>query len=500
MNKQKKKGIFYYLNPRHLSDEVASMNMKVDWKKAILAYVLFVCAMIGAGYGFRLDFLPYTISLIVVGFVLFPYLTYLFYKQQYEEIRFGDVNNYIERTLYNFKANPIIADTLKKTATTFQPGPMKNLIELASKAVITDGDKAALEYIEMEYDNTYIKQMHRLMLSVASKGGDYSESADLLLQFRREWMERTTSFQRQKKKRRISSIMAIGISLLICIVMERLLIYATANPNGISKLPLVEIVTCITIIGDFFIYLTVQKLAAGSWLQSTTTNSDKKIKETYYKATHFDKKKAIRDAAIMEVLPLAIAIGGYLLNIRIMYAIAGIMAIYVAFNPFLQQSKRKKLLHSELNVAFPRWLMNIALLSQSNSVRVSLQKSVEEAPVVMLPELIKLNNALNENPGSKEPYYDFLKDFHMSYVSSAMQMLEAIDTGTGVNTKKQINELIAFNGTLLDKAEREANDNVLAGFLILDWAPSGVASFKMVVDMVVFMLVFMGSFGTLMNV
>ena len=88
----------------------------------------------------------------------------------------------------------------------------------------------------------------------------------------------------------------------------------------------------------------------------------------------------------------------------------------------------------------------------------------------------------------------------MSYVSSAMQMLEAIDTGTGVNTKKQINELIAFNGTLLDKAEREANDNVLAGFLILDWAPSGVASFKMVVDMVVFMLVFMGSFGTLMNV
>ena len=86
----------------------------------------------------------------------------------------------------------------------------------------------------------------------------------------------------------------------------------------------------------------------------------------------------------------------------------------------------------EINAAFPQWLMQMALLLQSNNVRRSIESSISGAPKILKPELETLVNDLKGMPNSERPYLAFLKRFHLSPVQSAMKMLYSISSlGSG---------------------------------------------------------------------
>jgi hypothetical protein len=127
--------------------------------------------------------------------------------------------------------------------------------------------------------------------------------------------------------------------------------------------------------------------------------------------------------------------------------------------------------------------MDVSLLLQSENVQVALQKSYDDAPLLLKPELKLMLQQLSQKPTDMEPYLSFLEDFALPEVQSSMKMLYSISEGTGGNATSQITDIIRRNQVLMNQAERMKNEDALAGMYVLFLAPQVTGGAKMLVDM-----------------
>ena len=151
----------------------------------------------------------------------------------------------------------------------------------------------------------------------------------------------------------------------------------------------------------------------------------------------------------------------------------------------------EKTLTREIKYAFPNWLLDLVLLLQSENVQVALQKSREYVPSVLRKELEVLTERLEMQPESSEPYHQFLKEFSIPEIHSAMGILYSLSIGNSGNADKQISELVEKNLELLDVTESELLKSSASGMYVLFLVPVLTASFKLVVDMVLLMIEFL---------
>ena len=132
-----------------------------------------------------------------------------------------------------------------------------------------------------------------------------------------------------------------------------------------------------------------------------------------------------------------------------------------------------------------QWMMELALLLQTDNVQVSIWKSLETAPTVLRPELELLVEKFEEAPHSMRPYAEFLDGYDLYDIKSAMKMLYSVSTsGTG-NIGEQIADLIKKQNSLMDKAEKISNNDALAGMSSINMMPMLFCIVKSVVDMTI---------------
>ena len=72
-----------------------------------------------------------------------------------------------------------------------------------------------------------------------------------------------------------------------------------------------------------------------------------------------------------------------------------------------------------------------------------------------------------------------------------MKMLYALSSGNAGDVTKQVEELIERNNTMLDKSERLVQEDKIAGMKIYILLPSLLASFKLMIDMALLLVVFL---------
>ena len=96
-----------------------------------------------------------------------------------------------------------------------------------------------------------------------------------------------------------------------------------------------------------------------------------------------------------------------------------------------------------------------------------------------------------ENPESNEPYMNFMKEFQMIEVQSAMGMLYSISSGRGGDADLQIDEILSKNASLLSQSENAANDGRLAALYWQFLFPSIIGGGKLVADMTLVTIAFM---------
>ena len=102
---QKKKHIFYYLNPKNFNKEIHRYNADIsNWQfiKFLLAtYVGLIIFMII----FKLH-IPYMAVILGVVTLFLPSIFLLNLRTGYEIKRFESVNAYLEQLLYSFRRKP----------------------------------------------------------------------------------------------------------------------------------------------------------------------------------------------------------------------------------------------------------------------------------------------------------------------------------------------------------------------------------------------------------
>lgn len=492
--KKRLKKIIYLTSPKNIAAEVRKMGFDKNPISTIITYYLIFAAVSVITFVlYKLPFI-YIPMFVATGIIAVPLLVINAYRKIYEKTKFADVSQYIEQMLYSFDENKKILKSLQDVKPLFENSRMGDAINKAIEDVQRYGNKVALENFEKKYDCQKINQMHKFMLEVEQTGGNFHNSVNLLLAERKDWNERTLLFKRSKDNMRITIFASILCSFLICGMMIRIL----PDDVKIADVFITQISTVLLFIVDTVLFYIADNKCSQSILNDLVVRKDKDVKRNYEYVVSYDPKLEFSKNIKAIFIPVVLFIGGIALfgvsgsNVigGIPIVLGVIMFFRVLFYGKIKYRKALKNTIDEINLQFPRWLIKMALLVQSNSIQVALYKSIPEAAPVLQPELIALHNALRDNPTSNAPYINFMKRFNLPEITASMKMFYAISAGVGSDVSRQIDNIISRNTALLDKAEKDANDKFLAGMQVLFFTPQITSSIKMLIDMSMFMLMF----------
>ncbi len=436
-----------------LSDELSAYGYVFSPGKAAVRYAAVIAGMFILGRFFGLHLLPQVV-MFLAGMIVLPLLIRNSYRNRYYQQKFSDLNIYMEQFLYSFMKSRKVLTTLEDTHDLFEEGEMKRTISMAIDHIRntyneSDFEEKALQIIEKRYPYQGLTIMHRFALRTEALGGEYRESIDLLLESRRMWADRVYALQQEKKVKRREIVLSIITSLLLCSVVYYM---AGQMDLDVSGNPLAQVVTVIVLILDLLIYYRADSRLTAGYLANDTDREVEYVKQ-YKRFVNYGN----------------------------------------GFLDRLGKKAAKKKLSEYIKACFPEWLMQLSLLMQSENVQMAIFKSVDHAPEILKPELMKMVGRLQLNPTDKSAYMDFLSEFTLPEVRSAMKMLYSISEGKGGEARGQIADIIRRNQEMSDKAKRAADSDSLAGMYALFLAPQLTGGLKLVCDMILLFVVYMGS-------
>ena len=201
-----------------VSDELKKYGYVFSGKKTAIELAFVFGLVIFLGVVFSLDIF-YEVVLGIICLLFLPLFLKNYAKSKYVQQRFSDLNIYIEQFLYSFEKSGKILDTLRDVLEIFDEGMMKKKISMAinhiENSYDSNAEADALGIIEREYEYEGLKLIHDFALSVEREGGEYRNSAHILLEDRRMWMERNVEHLNEKRQGRVKVLLSIIMTLLI---------------------------------------------------------------------------------------------------------------------------------------------------------------------------------------------------------------------------------------------------------------------------------------------
>ena len=438
--------------------------------------------------------LNWVCTAVVLVFLLIMQHFHRIKGQRFQEARkrFLDVSLYIDTLLYSFLKEQKIIRAFEDVKSTLADGHMKETVSRAIDHMMLTFDETevfvdAMRIIENEYKCNRIVNAHEFMAHAEYYGGDIKESARILLKDKSAW-ERRILRNIEDRQRMFHQII---LSVVTSVIISGIILCLPVLSMDISSNIIVQILSAALIVLDDLIILWGQKFLEVDYLGIDLLPEDdkhaKKLEE--YKA--YNPAKELRASILMAVIP-ALASAFFLYTDRQWSAVAAMGAALICLNQHrIGHRLMKKNLIADVKSAFPKWLMDLALLIQSENVQVAIQKSREHIPVVLKEEVNTLVERLDVEPESSDPYHRFLDCLNLPEINAAMGMLYAVSIGNSGNCGSQIDELITKNLEMLDVADTARLKDKTAGMYLLFLAPVITASFKMIVDMAIFLISFL---------
>lgn len=415
-------------------------------------------------------------------------------RRKLQENRFQELSVYMDTILYAFSKEGKIDAALSDVYMALETGTLKNVVKQALSHMHmtfddTDVVRNSLAMIEKEYPARRLQNIHAFMLHVESYGGEIERPVELLLTDKEMWEVRIKSAIQTREKMFRDVVLSVLMSLLICGIVQHIPVMNV----DISQNLVAQVGTFLVCLFDELILLRGYRLVALDWVAYDETNEDAYYERKVQEYQRSDGKKERRFSVISGVIAAAIAVQCFRMGKVWLGAGALIIMTFLLYQHQIGRRVARKQLVKEVQRAFPNWLMDLVLLLQSENVQVALQKSRSHVPGVMKAELKNLVERLEIDPEDALPYHQFLQQYGIPEIQSAMSMLYSIAAGHGGNSSKQIGDLIKRNQKMLAQAEEQKTADMSAGLYLLFLAPVVTASFKMLVDMSVFMFRFLGS-------
>ncbi|MCM1106469.1 MAG: hypothetical protein NC355_05955 [Blautia sp.] len=458
-----------------------------------MIYLAFLVAMYTLALLLRLHWIT-ALLLTLYGLMVLPKHCRLYQGMLLQRKRFTEAAEYLDTLLYAFSKEEKVDIALENVEAAMH-GSMQRVVRdsldhLRMTYDDTDVMRESLRRIEEAYPCARIATVHDFVVHVENYGGRIERAVDLLLSDKKRWEKRILLAMKERSKMFTDIIMSIAASLIIC----GIILYMPVMDMDISKNVICQALTAVMLVLDERILLRAQKMMAPDWLLMDL-DSDPKDKKRMEDYKNYCAAKEQR-LSLVFALPCILGAGAAFRFGKSVLT-AGLLALSLLMlnQHRLGHGLAGRNLRKSIQCAFPTWLLDIVLLLQSENVQMSMRKSVEHVPAVLESELLLLNDRLELEPEAAEPYHAFLQDFEIPEVHAAMSMLFSISMGHSLQADRQLSELIDRNLAMLDAAEKERLANLSSGMYLLFLAPVLTASFKLVVDMAVFMLSFITGVG-----
>jgi len=412
-------------------------------------------------------------------------------KGRYHTTMFSLANNYMEQFLYSFKRNGTVLNALLETATIFDEGIFHEVLDRAIEHIqyttdSEDPEREALDIVGEFFHCERIDAIHSFVIGAQRRGGDAGGSILLLAKNRAMWAERVMNLQKEFQIVKRNIMIALVATMLICILP----LYLLGGNLDISSIPLCQISAVVLIGICMLIYVKADKKLCRSWIEKEVDSTG--MGKKYLQVRDYDEAKEAKSSQKMAIIPVILFIGAFIYFKNIAVLVAGVVVVLFFLNQHkIGHSLAMKKVAREIEKQFPNWLMEVALLLQTDNVQMAIRKSMDSAPEVLVYALEDLIDQLEEDPNAIEPYHRFLKEYRNPDVQSAMKMLYALSSGNAGDVTKQVEELIDRNNAMMDKAEKLEQEDKIAGMKVYILLPSLLASFKLMVDMALLLVVFL---------
>ena len=483
-------------NTKKLKNTINKYGFDVSFGKIVFYSIGIILGPVLIGYVYQLQ-LKYLIILGGIAFISIPAIIYAFYRQKFNDRRFEMVIDYLTNILPVFTQKAKITYALEevKELVNYQ---MRDVIIEATEYIEENVDDAnaehtALEMIEVEFPNSRIKAVHKLMETIEFKNStNFKDVCQEMYNDIDSWIRRVNDFCTDLKDRRKKIIMLCGVTLAMnCIFV---FLY-TGNEffNGFTDNPIYQVVSMFFIILIILIGAISLAKLNGSWLiDDTTITSDDDMKKEYL---IWEKGKQKTKKGELGIAALLLGVGGYAL-LSLNNYVVGIAAFIFAFIILTTQSRKynnayKKLI-KHFAVEFPAWLREIILDLHAQPVLNAIEESQYTCSYPMFRQLELFLEKVNEKPDSIQAYSEMLHDFDLKDARSTMKVLYSVQMYGKDEIKDQVSSLITRNQEMLGKAESLKNQSQLAGIEAIGYLPMLVLTMMMLINM--FML-----FGHMMS-
>ena len=430
--------------------------MKNGDKGVYYGAVIFVAAL----FGFLFELKPVLFLLVVVAYVAsVPAIIRNQEVHTYEVRRFHDVNSYMSQMSQSFIYTKDVIKSLEETASCFSSGPMSEVLThmlwliADGKGDIKQAEREALSYMESHYDCEKLKNLHAFFLNSEEIGGECAKEFKILESMRTAWQGVVESIHTKKFWEKNISAIVYLFFMGICVVMLNIMRGSDLDIVGLWPTQLVD---TFLLLGFLLFYRFMDKRLTQSLLVKPKGMTEEKA-EAYFDYLKYYSPKRER-GKYMPFSVLSIVISVIFLYIKptwITLALCACLVFVGCHVHVIVHLNTQQMIRGEIQKAFPKWLFDVMLLLQRESVEGALEKSYDTAPPILKRELYRINVMLMEKPHDPEAYMSFLRDFHIQSVNEIMHKLYSL--AVGANRDSDVLDVVmGKNIKSLEKAERDS--------------------------------------------
>ena len=380
-------------------------------------------------------------------------------KFSYETRRFNEINSYMSQMAQSFIYTQNVIKSLEETASCFSTGPLHETLSEAFEILdegkwdIRQAERDALSLIESRYNCEKLRSLHAFFLNAEELGGECQQEFKILESMRMTWQNVVESIRVKKVLERNVGTIIYAFFLMICVIM--LHIMRNSNLDIVGLLP-TQIISTILIAGLILYFLFMNSRLGKSLLINPVAMSEE-MADTYFNyLENYDVKR--EKAKYRSFAVLSFIAAGLILFIKPAWVTLALCLciVFAGCNVHIMvHASVVRTMRVEIAKAFPKWLFNVMLLLQRESVEGAIEKSIETSPSVLKRELLRFSGLLAEKPHNPDVYMSFLKDFNNQNIDEIMHKLYSLAVGANRDSEV-LDVVIEKNIKLLEKAERDS--------------------------------------------
>ncbi len=485
--------------PLTVSKELKKIGESYSKYAMFLWYVCIMSISVVLGILFKIPLMMIVICCIFYV-LMTPKLLYNYKKQKYEKRRFSDVNAYMEQMNNSFISTHNVLLSLRQTEATFVDGKMKKVLKKAINMIedatsnVRQVEVDALNLIEKEYSCEKVRNLHDFVIRAEARGGDCTDEFKIVDKMNKIWKKAVQDYYNTLVYGRMIIAIYYILLIVVCIFMLR------KFPESIPLIEhsIVHVANMVQIVLFIWVYTFADSKLNGSLLRDAKFMSEESATSTYEYVKNFDGKKERKQYLPLIIFSVLVCAALFILKPSGITAIVCVGFVVLVFNMHkITYYLNWLIIQEECKKAFPKWLFDVLLLMQTESVEAAIFKSREYAPPILKFELERICRELDQTPGNPDVYMSYLAEFQIEGVDNAMRNLYSMAVGTG--NKEVMTSVIDSNMSLLQESERKSIKNKGDLKTIYQHIPTLIMTLVMIAYMVALILEVFNKLFAIMN-